>query len=58
MALGLCAVGGAVTLLGHLVVGPMAEPSRVPLANMAGAEACPSLAGIWLIAGAAARRNS
>jgi Tol biopolymer transport system component len=42
LALGLCAIGGAVTLLGHLVVGPMAVPVRVPLADVAGDEACPS----------------
>lgn len=42
MALGLCAIGGVVTVLGHLVMGPMAEPARIPLANVAGSEACPS----------------
>ena len=42
LALGLCAIGGLVTLLGHVVMGPMAEPARIPLANVAGTEACPS----------------
>ena len=42
LAFGLCAIGAVVTLLGHLVMGPTAAPARVPLANVAGTEACPS----------------
>jgi Tol biopolymer transport system component len=42
LLLGLCVIGGAVTLLGRLAVGPQAAPSRVQLSNVAGAEACPS----------------
>lgn len=42
LAAGLCAIGGAVTLLGRLTGGPGAEPMRVPLSNVAGSEACPA----------------
>jgi Tol biopolymer transport system component len=42
LALGLCVIGGAVTLLGRLAVGPQTAPTRVPLTNVAGTEACPS----------------
>jgi len=42
LALGLCVIGGAVTLLGRLAVGPQTAPTRVSLNNVAGTEACPS----------------
>lgn len=42
LALGLCAIGGAVTLLGYLAVGPQTAPHRVPLANIAGVESTPA----------------
>jgi len=42
LALGLCVIGGAVTLLGRLAVGPQTAPTRVQLTNVAGTEACPS----------------
>ena len=44
LVVGLCIVGGAVTLLGRLAVGPQSAPSRVQLSNVAGTEACPSFA--------------
>jgi Tol biopolymer transport system component len=43
LAFGLCAIGGAVTLLGHLVVGPQTAPRKVALPNIVGVEACPAL---------------
>lgn len=42
LALGLCVIGGAVTLLGRLAVGPQTAPTRVQLTNVAGTEACPA----------------
>jgi Tol biopolymer transport system component len=42
LALGLCVIGGAVTLLGHLAVGTQTAPVRLQLPNVAGTEACPS----------------
>ena len=41
LIVGLCVIGGAVTLLGRLANSPGAEPVRVPLANVTGSEACP-----------------
>jgi len=42
LALGLCVMGGAVTLLGHLAMRRQTALVRVQLANVAGTEACPS----------------
>ena len=42
LVLGLCVIGGGVSLLSHLVSGPSSEPKRVTLPHEAGAEAAPA----------------
>jgi len=42
LVLGLCLIGGGISLLSRLATGPSTEPKRVPLSHQAGSETAPA----------------